>query len=46
MVIWKGGKVSSAAIEEVIKEGTTLLNPDSDYVKAAVATGMYVGEVK
>ena len=46
MVIWKDGKVSSATIEEVLREGTTLLNVNSDYVKAAVATGMYVGEVK
>lgn len=46
MVIWKGGKVSSVTIDEVVKEGTTLLNPHSDSVRAALATGMYVGEVK
>ena len=46
MVVWRDGAVSAVPLEEVVKEGTTLLNPHGDYVKAAVATGMYVGEVK
>ena len=46
MVVWKDGGVKSVSLEEVVKEGTTLLNPHGDYVSAAVATGMYVGEVK
>ena len=46
MVIWKDGGVTSVSLENVVKEGTTLLNPQGDYVRAALATGMYVGEVK
>ena len=46
MVVWRDGVVSAVPLEEVVKEGTTLLNPHGDYVKAAIATGMYVGEVK
>ena len=46
MVIWKDGGVTSVSLENVVKEGTTLLNPNGDYVRAAIATGMYVGEVK
>lgn len=45
MVIWKDGGISSVSLEDVVKEGTTLLDPNNDYVKAAVATGMYVGEI-
>ena len=44
MVVWKNNAIADYDIDEVVKEGTTLLNPDSDYVKAARATGMYVGE--
>lgn len=46
MVIWKNGHVESVSLNDVVKEGTTLLNTHSDYVKAAVAVGMYVGDVK
>ncbi|MFV0626235.1 MAG: ATP-dependent 6-phosphofructokinase [Alphaproteobacteria bacterium] len=46
MVVWKNGKVDAYKIEDVVKEGTTLLNVNSDYVKAAQAVGMYIGEVK
>lgn len=44
MVVWKNNAIADYDIDEVVKEGMTLLNPDSDYVKAARATGMYVGE--
>lgn len=44
MVVWKNNAIADYDIDEVVKEGTTLLNPDSDYVKAARATGMYIGE--
>ena len=44
MVVWKNNAISDYDIDEVVKEGTTLLDPNSDYVKAARATGMYVGE--
>lgn len=46
MVIWKNGHVESAALADVVKEGTTLLNVHSDYVKAAHDLGMYIGEIK
>lgn len=46
MVIWKDGGVKSVSLENVVKEGTTLLDPHGDYVNAAIATGMYVGEIK
>lgn len=46
MVAWKDGEIKSYSLDEVVKEGTTLLNPHSEYVKAAVALGMYVGEVE
>lgn len=45
MVAWKDGRVCSFSIEEVVKQGTTHLNTKSDYVKAAILTGMYVGTV-
>ena len=44
MVVWKNSKISDFDIDEVVKEGTTLLDVHSDYVKAARAIGMYVGE--
>lgn len=46
MVVWKDGCVQAVSLDEVVKQGTTLLSTSSDYVKAAVATGMYVGEMK
>ena len=45
MVVWKDGKIGAVSIEEVVKKGTTLLDVHSDYVKAARAIGMYVGEI-
>jgi len=44
MVVWKNSSLSDYDIDQVVKEGTTLLDPKSDYVKAARLTGMYVGE--
>lgn len=44
MVIWKAGHVDYVSIENVVKEGTTKLNTNSDYVKAARALGIYIGE--
>ncbi len=44
MVIWKNGHVDYVDLSEVVKAGTTLLNTESDYVKAARALGMYIGE--
>lgn len=46
MVVWEDGEVKAYDLEDVVKEGTTLLNPNSDYVKTAIAMGMYIGEVK
>ena len=46
MIIWKDGGVKAVPLDSVVKEGTTLLDPQGDYVRAAVATGMYVGEIK
>ncbi len=45
MVIWKNGHVDYIDLSDVVKEGTTLLNPNSDYVKAAHALGIYIGEI-
>ncbi len=44
MVIWKNGHVDYVDLAEVVKTGTTLLNTQSDYVKAASQLGMYIGE--
>ena len=46
MVIWKDGHAQAVSLDSVVKEGTTLLDPHGDYVQAAIATGMYVGEIK
>ncbi len=45
MVVWKNGEVSSVDLSEVVKAGTTLLNPKSQYVKVAKELNMYVGEI-
>jgi 6-phosphofructokinase 1 len=45
MVVWKNNAIGEFDINEVVKEGTTLLDVNSDYVKAAKAVGMYVGEI-
>ncbi len=44
MVIWKNGHVDYVDLAEVVKAGTTLLDTNSDYVKAAQALGIYIGE--
>ena len=46
MVALKGDKIEAYPLEKVVAEGTTALNKDSVYVKAAEDMGMYVGEVK
>ena len=40
MVVWKNSKIGDFDIDDVVREGTV----NSDYVKAARAVGMYVGE--
>lgn len=45
MVIWKCGHVDSVPLSEVVRSGTTLLNINSDYVKAAKDLGIYIGEI-
>ena len=45
MVVWKDGGVQAVSLEQVVREGTTLLDPHGAYVKAAIQTGMYVGEL-
>jgi 6-phosphofructokinase 1 len=44
MVALTNGQVTSFDLNEVVEAGTTGLNADSAYVKAARAIGMYVGE--
>ena len=44
MVAIKNGKVTSFTLDEVVAAGTRKLKPDSTYVKAARAIGIYVGE--
>ena len=44
MVGLAGGKVTSFALDKVVEAGTTGLNENSPYVKAARAIGIYVGE--
>ena len=44
MVALTRGKVTSFSLDEVVAAGTTGLDADSSYVKAARAIGMYVGE--
>ena len=46
MVGLNGDKLETYPLVEVVAEGTTLLNQDSVYVRAAIDMGMYVGEVK
>ena len=45
MVSLSGGRITSFSLDEVVAAGTTGLNAHSDYVKAAQAIGMYVGEL-
>ncbi len=46
MVALNGDKLETYPLEQVVSEGTTMLNKDSVYVRAAIEMGMYVGEVK
>ncbi len=46
MVVWEDGQVQAINIADVVKRGTTLLDVKGDYVKAARAIGMYIGEFK
>ena len=45
MVALDGDKIVTHPLEKVVSAGTTPLNKDSVYVKAAIEMGMYVGEV-
>ena len=45
MVSLSHGKITSYTLDEVVAAGTTGLDAHSDYVKAAHAIGMYVGEL-
>jgi len=45
MVSLSSGKVTSFSLDEVVAAGTTGLDANSSYVKAARAIGMYVGEL-
>lgn len=45
MAVWKDGKIEAYDIADVVKEGTTFLDIHSDYVTAAKAVGMYIGEI-
>jgi 6-phosphofructokinase 1 len=44
MVGYSHGKIESYSLDKVVAEGTSMLQKDSAYVKAARALGMYVGE--
>ena len=45
MVALEGDKIVTHPLEKVVSAGTTLLNKDGVYVKAAIEMGMYVGEI-
>jgi 6-phosphofructokinase 1 len=45
MVIWKDGEVSSVALPDVVKAGTTLVDIHGKYIRAAKDVGMYIGEI-
>lgn len=44
MVVLKNNTIGDYDIDEVVKVGTKKLDLNSDYIKAARATGMYIGE--
>ena len=46
MVAWIDGHVTAVPLSEVVKAGTTLLNPQSDVVMAARELNIYVGEIE
>lgn len=45
MVIWRNGEVSYVDLPEVVKTGTTLVDVNGKYVKAAKDLGVYIGEI-
>ncbi len=45
MVVWKNGEVSAVELNDVVKAGTTLVDPKGKYVKAAKDLGIYIGEI-
>jgi len=45
MIGLKDGEITSFALEDVVKTGTTFVDVDSAYVKAAKLLGMYIGEI-
>ena len=45
MVVWKNGEVSDVSLSDVVKAGTTLVDVNGKYVKAAKELGMYIGEI-
>ena len=45
MVAVRHGEVTSFALKDVVEAGTTGLDANSSYVKAAEAIGMYIGEI-
>ncbi len=45
MVVWKDGKISSAKLSDVVKAGTTFVNPKGKYVRTAKDLGIYIGEI-
>ena len=45
MVAWQCGTVTSVSLEDVISEGTVLVNPQDSLIKTAQSINTYVGEV-
>ena len=45
MVAWQGGKVTHVSLNDVITQGTVLVDPHSSLVQTAQAVTTYVGEV-
>lgn len=45
MVVWKNGEVAAVELPEVVKSGTTLVDTQGKYVKAAKDLGIYIGEI-
>ena len=45
MVTWNGGEVTAVDLQDVVKAGTTLVDPKGKYVQTARDLGMYIGEL-
>ncbi len=45
MVVWENGEVSAVELNDVVKAGTTLVDPKGKYVRAAKDLGIYIGEI-